>query len=147
MSDIVGITELGEVMKRKRVRWAASVYHRGVTELKEVAENILSEHLEEDTGLRWPEGTKKKIQGLKVLESVEEGVYTDGSRIHGRTAAATITTAEYLGRYATVMDAELLAVAMRWELGDTVITDSQAAIGRIANLQHEQARVGSKKEW
>ena len=47
---------------------------------------------------------------------------------------------EYLGRYATVMDAEMLAVAMGWELGDLVITDSQAAIGRITNMQYEGAR-------
>ena len=64
-------------------------------------------------------------------------MYTDGSRIEGQTAAATITQAIFLGRYATVMDAELLAVAMGWEIGDTVITDSQSAIGRIRNLQME----------
>ena len=91
-----------------------------------------------------------------------EGVYTDGSRVEGKTGAATIavffffflhihclyaalreatiTRAEYLGRYATVMDAELLAVAMGWEIGDTVITGSQAAIGRIKNLQWESPR-------
>ena len=68
---------------------------------------------------------------LESAEAAEGGVYTDGSRIERRTAAATITKAEYLGRYATVMDAEMLAIAMGWELGHTVITDSQAAIGVV----------------
>ena len=107
-ADIAGIAELGEAMKRKRIRWAASVYERGVQELKEVAEGILSSCLEEGTILRWPEGSGKKIGQLEVLE--KGGVYTDGSRIDGQTAAATITQASFLGRYATVMDAEMLAI-------------------------------------
>ena len=68
---------------------------------------------------------------LESAEAAEGGVYTDGSRIERRTAAATITKAEYLGRYATVMDVEMLAIAMGWDLGHTVITDSQAAIGVV----------------
>ena len=112
-------------------------------ELQEVATKILRNHLEKDTVLRWPKRTRGRNQELEVLESAEAavgGTYTDGSRIEGRTAAATITRAEYLGRYAIVMDAEILAIAMGWELGDTVITDSQAAIGRIRNLQSERPR-------
>ena len=31
----------------------------------------------------------------------------------------------------------MLAIAMGWEIGDTAITDSQGAIGRIRNLQTE----------
>ena len=38
------------------------------------------------------------------------------------------------------MDAAVLAVAMGLEIEDQVITDSQAAIGRIRNLQYEGAR-------
>ena len=34
----------------------------------------------------------------------------------------------------------MLAVAMGWEIGDTVITDSQAAIGSIQNLQLERPK-------
>ena len=138
MADIAGIAELEEVMKRKRVRRAASKYARRVEELKEVPEHILTGCLEEDTILRWPRRTKDKIQQLEVLAEVtESGVDTDGSRIDGQAGAATITKATFLGRYATVMDAEVLAIAMGWELGDKVITDSQAAIGRIQNLQLE----------
>ena len=139
VADIVGIAELQEAMRRK-IRWGASVYDRGVKELWEVAEKILREHLEEEFMLRWVEGKGEKIQELEILESAEvavAGTFTDGSRLEGRAAAATITRAEYLGRYATVMDAEMLAIAMGWELGDTVITDSQAAIGRVKNLQTE----------
>ena len=62
--------------------------------------------------------------------------YTDGSRYNGRTAAATMTEFQYLGEYATVMDAEMLAISMGWRLGRTVATDSQAAIARIMELQH-----------
>ena len=62
------------------------------------------------------------------------------------TAVATITNATFLGRYATVMDAEMLAIAMGWELGKTVITDSQAAIGRIQNLQTARPK-GWIEEW
>ena len=47
---------------------------------------------------------------------MEGGVYTDGSRVDNKTAAATITRGQHLGRYVTVMDAELLGVAMGWEL-------------------------------
>ena len=46
--------------------------------------------------LRWPEGTKDRIRDLKILEPAEpviNGVYTDGSRVGGKTAAATITRA------------------------------------------------------
>ena len=49
-------------MKRKRVRWAASVYNRGLTELKEVAESILRQNIEEGTKVRWPEATGGKLQ-------------------------------------------------------------------------------------
>ena len=145
-NDIAGIAELGEArrrMRRMRIRWAASVSERGVKELKEVAEKILRSNWEEDTILRWTEGVREKIQQVDVLEDIPEGgVYTDGSRIDGQTAAATITEATFLGRYATVMDAEMLAIAIGWEIGSKVITDSQGAIGRIQNIEMERP-----KEW
>ena len=40
------------------------------------------------------------------------GVYTDGNSVDNNTAAATITKGEYLGRYATVMDVEMVGVPM-----------------------------------
>ena len=80
---------------------------------------------------------------VKVLEEIPEGaVYTDGSRLEGHTAAATITRATFLGRYTTVMDVEMLAIAMGWEIGDKVVTDSQAAIAidRIKSLEVERPK-------
>ena len=104
-------------MKRKRIRWAASIYGRAVEELRETAKHILAEHLEEETTFRWPEGPKENIEQLEVREQYTEGgegVFTDGRRLNGQTAAATITKATFLGRYATVMDSEMLAIAMGW---------------------------------
>ena len=105
-------------MKGKKVRWAASVYELGLTELQETAEEILRRHLDQGTVLRWPEGTGKQSPMLSPREPTEGGVYTDGSRINNRTTAATITRGEYLGWYATVMDAEMLAGGMGLKIGD-----------------------------
>jgi len=87
----------------KRIRWVASVYGRYLPELREVAEPILRE---------WTE--------------VEE--WTDGSRMGNRAAAATRTTAEYLGMVATLADAEALGVSLAWERCDVVALDSKGVI-------------------
>ena len=105
----------------------------------------MKEHLEDQTVLKWPEGTRKKIPRLIVREATEGGVYPDGRRMENQTAASTITRGEILRRYTTVMDAEMLAVAMGWEMGELVITDSQAAIGRITNIQLEGREGGSER--
>jgi len=56
------------------------------------------------------------------------------------TATATRTRGLYLGRYATVMDAVMLA----WEGGaNTVALDRQGAITRTARLEH----TGSRKRY
>lgn len=48
-------------------------------------------------------------------------------------AGANTVTAEYLGQYATVMDAEMLGITMSFEAGHvTVALDSQGAITRAA---------------
>lgn len=116
------------------------MYDRGLLELREVAERSLRKHLEEGAVLRWQEETGRKVRRVEVVDTMEGALYMDGSRVDVRTAAATITRAKYLGRYATVMDAERLAVAMGSEIGDLVLTDSRAAIGRIRNLQYDGAR-------
>ena len=82
----------------------------------------------------------RKLNAITVTKSREGGTYTDGSRYNNETAAPTVTRAEYLERYATVMDVELLGVAMWSEIGDLVITDSQGASGRIQNMQFEGPR-------
>ena len=47
----------------------------------------------------------------------------------------TIRRAEVPRTYTTVMDAEVLAVAVRWDIGGTGKTDRQVAIRRIQSLQ------------
>ena len=99
VADIVGVAELSQAMKRKRVRWAASVYEQGVRELWDIAKEILKEHLEEEYILRWVKGKGATIQELETLESAEsavEGTCTDGSRLERRTPGATIARADYI---------------------------------------------------
>ena len=45
-----------------------------------------------------------------------------------------------LGKLATVMDAEMVGIAMVWRHHKTVAADSQGAIGRIIELQHTEAK-------
>lgn len=60
---------------------------------------------------------------------------TDGSRLEEAAAAATTSKVEYLGRHATVMDAELLGICLALESGNNKIAlDSQAAMTRATLL-------------
>ena len=52
VEELAGITEIGRLMLCKRIRWAASVYGRHLPELREVAEPIVREWVEEDAELR-----------------------------------------------------------------------------------------------
>lgn len=62
--------------------------------------------------------------------------YSDGSRIEEVVAAATRTHSVYLGRYGTVMDAEMLGIALAWESGKKMVAlDSQGTIQRTLNLR------------
>jgi len=140
---LTGISELGRLIMCKRIRWAASVYGRHLPELREVAEPILREWVEEDTELRWMEGVGRRgAREVRVMELEEERVeeWTDGSRMDGRTAAATRTKAAYLGTMATVADAEELGVSLAWEECDVVALDSWGVIQRIQGLAHQQPR-------
>jgi len=138
---LTGIGELGKIMKCKRIRWAASVYGRHLPELREIAEPILREEVEEDAELRWmgEEGAgerKGKVKEEKLDEDrVEE--WTDGSRMEGGTAT---TEARYLGTMATVADAEELGVSMGWEKHDVVALDSKGVIQRILALRDQKPR-------
>jgi len=138
---LIGISGLDRMMMCKRIRWAASVYGRHLPELREVAEPILREWMEEDAELRWMKGVKgereMRIEELDISR-VEE--WSDGSRMEGRAAAATRTKGEYLGMTATVADAEELGVSMAWEENDIVALDSKGVIQRIQNLAYRQPR-------
>ena len=48
-------------------------------------------------------------------------------------AGATTQEAEYLGRYATVMDTEMLAIALAFEAGQNRIALDSASQGAILN--------------
>ena len=52
VEELTGISGLARMMMCKRIRWAASVYARHMPELREIAEPILREWIEEDTVLR-----------------------------------------------------------------------------------------------
>ena len=87
--------------------------------------------------------SRKEIRVQEWLgESEALGVeYSDGSRIDGAAAGATTTEAEYLGRYATVMDAEMLGIALSLEAHNfTVALDSQGAMTGVVQLYTESAR-------
>ena len=131
---LTGIVQLERQMVVKKVRWAGSVYGRHIPVLRRRAEGILREYLDEEVDLAWMTGGTGCITGVTVEKSHNGGEYSDGSRRDRHTAAATTKKGFYLGQVATVMDAEMLGVAMGWEQSKKVATDSQAAIGRIQGL-------------
>lgn len=101
----------------------------------------------EDVTLNWiddpiPRENRKGVEEAGFdQEAVQE--YSDRSRRDGAAAAANTTDAEYLaiGRYAVVMDAEILGLYLSWEKShQTVALDSQGAICCTIQLQYEPAR-------
>jgi len=66
--------------------------------------------------LRWVKGINGRRR-VRVVELEEDKVeeWTDGSRMEGRAAAATRTSAQYLGTMATIADVEALGVSLAWE--------------------------------
>ena len=139
---LVGLQELGVIMRNKRTRWAASVYARHVPELRIVAEPILRETVGEDTELRWMQGILQAEVNMEVRELAEQEVeeWSDGSRVEGKAAGATRGGGWYLGEWATVADAEEIGVLLAWENSDVVALDSQSVIQRIGNLRYTQPR-------
>jgi len=102
------------------------VYARHMPELREIAEPILREVLEEDTEMRWMQGTGQEEGKVEVApldkEKVEE--WSGGSRAGGRVAGAARTKGVYLEEWATVADAEEEGVMLAWEKCDRVALDS-----------------------
>jgi len=143
VEELTGISDLARMMMCKRIRWAASVYGRHIPELREIAEPILREWVEEDAELRWMEGTKGGKERVVHVEKLDEGKveeWTDGSRMDDRAAAATREKATYLGMMATIADAETLGVSMAWDDHDVVVLDSAAVIQRIQQLRDQEPR-------
>jgi len=94
---LAGLSDLREVMRNKRIRWAASVYGRHLPEQRQKVEEILREVIKEDSQLRW----MKEYQGARVvrvegLDANAVKTWTDGSRVKGRAAGATRKAGTYL---------------------------------------------------
>lgn len=75
--------------------------------------------------------------------------YTDGSRIDNVSSAASVEGGIYLGEWSTVMDVEMVGIAMAFQEGyTTVASDSQAAIRHCRNLTSAAQEVRSWiDEW
>jgi len=146
---LVGLDEIGTIMRNKRIRWAASVYARHIPELRAVAEPILQEVLGENVEMRWMQGNIPR-GGIKlqVKELAEEEVeeWTHGSRMEGKAAGATREKGLYLGEWATVADADEVGVLLGWEDKNVVALDSQGVIQRIQNLQYDKPRSWIEEE-
>ena len=109
---------------------------------------LLKKCLGEGVDLIWMRGEAEYITGVIIKkwgvppgkEKTEAVEISEGSRRDGHTAAGTTKKGFYLGQVATVIDAEMLGVAMGWEQSKRVLTDSQVAIGRAQGLKFERPR-------
>ena len=72
VEELTGISELERMMMCKRIRWAASVYGRQLPELRQVAEPILRQWIEEDAVLRWMGSSGRGEREVQVVE-LDEG--------------------------------------------------------------------------
>ena len=79
---------------------------------------------------------------MRVVELGEDKVeeWADGSRMEGRAAAATRTSAQYLGTMATIADVEALGVSLAWEQCDVVALDSKGVIQKIQGSEYQAPR-------
>lgn len=78
--------------------WAASVYGTPLPELREIAEKLLREVLDEETELRWMKGNDSQDRGkveVKELRLGEIEEWMDGSRTDEGAAGATRTKGMY----------------------------------------------------
>ena len=144
-----GVEDIAQVVRKKKIRWAAPVYGRHLPILRETAQEILHQVFEMQN-IQWNWMAIAKTSALSQRKEISirewqegEGVeYSDGmrSRAEGAAAGATTHSAEYvyLRRYATVMDAEMLGIALSLEARSfTVALDSQAAITRATQLYRD----------
>ena len=65
---------------------------------------------------------------------------TDRRRIQGYAVGAKIGEGFWLANMATVMDAEMIGIARVWQYADVVAADTQAVVGRIAQLKEMRDR-------
>ena len=142
-----GIDNLDEWFRKRKIRWAASMYGRHLPEMRLVAEKILQQRYEEhNVQFRW---MKRQLDMAEQkpftiresnLEVVEE--YFDVSRLDGAAAAAISRLAECSGMHAMVTDTEMVGVLLALEDGSRWITlDSQGAIQKLKQLYTQPARL------
>lgn len=146
MRTLSGVEDLGEVFKRKKIRWAASVYGRCLPILRDLAQDILNDTYDTHN-IQWcwmdnpcPLVEREQVR-VKEWRMEDTKEYSDGSRVENAAAGAMTRTAEYLGHHATVMDAEMLGITLILESNRrNIALDSQAAITRTTQLYVEPAR-------
>ena len=137
VETLSGIDDLDEWFRKRKIRWAASVYGRYLPALRHIAEKILRQRYEGyNVQFKWMEEQVRMTdcKPFTVQDLDEERVreYSDGSRLDEAAAAATTKRAKYLGMHATVMDSEMAGVLLALEDGSSCIAlDSQGAIQRL----------------
>ena len=117
-----GIDNLNEWFRKRKIRWAASMYGRHLPELRQVAERILQQRYEgHNVQFKWMKGqldmAERKPLTIRDLDLEEVQEYSDGSKLDGAAAAAKSRRAEYLGMHATVSDVEMVGVLLALEDG------------------------------
>ena len=141
-----GVDDLDEIFRKRKIRWAASVYGRYLPALRDIADRILSHRYEGyNVQFNWMEEQVRMsdCKDFTVEEYTEKRVdeYSDGSRMNEAAAAATARQAMYLGLHATMMDAEMAGVLLALKGGHSCIAlDSQGAIQRLNQLYTQPAR-------
>lgn len=143
-----GIEDLTEFFKKKKIRWAASVYgrHLPILGLRDTAQTILTQAYIWDSQhpvLQWnwmtefetcPLTDRKEVM-VREWHQDQTEEYRDRSRVEEAAAGATTRETGYLGKHATVMDAEILGISLALESGRrNIALDSQAAITRNAAI-------------
>ena len=112
VEDLSGMEELERAMKKKRIRWTASVYGRHLPILKPIVQPILEELFDTENAIfHWIgdpiiQECRKEVEETE-LATEEVQKYSNRSRRDGAAAGANTADVEYLGRYATIMDTEL----------------------------------------
>jgi len=90
-NEVVGIERLEMLMRKKLIRWAASVNGRNEPQPRSRARMILRQGLGPKVELRWVSASHKPGGEVALREwSDDPDVgYTDGSRIEGVTGVAS----------------------------------------------------------
>jgi len=88
------------------------VWQTGTGVRSQSSKAIIREELGQEVRLIWMEGETPRgaVRHRQWNEEPEAG-YTEGSKLEAVTGAVTVVKGIYLGKFATVMDAEILGIA------------------------------------